>query len=270
MITLTNDNCLNLVQYSSPSSPLRLSPVQGSLPTSPRQATACATSPDHVLSGSPQLFTTGPSMSMSSCPPSPDGRNSPAPTLTASVVDDAPKMAPSSTAPAVEVPSVVTTAPPPPEVSVAPMMLAVTRHRRRSRPSVSPERGSGGSGSGSGSSARLPRLRRQSTTLDEGNELFSGAAGQQVAVKMATFCSGRPLLASIRSHQVSEDDAHALLRPPLGFTFGLKSSDLPGRPGIDSPDFHRRPNFLLVSALNEEASRARRPEKAQDVHSTMK
>ena len=99
---------------------------------------------------------------------------------------------------------------------------------------------------------------------------FSGAAGQQVAVKMATFCSGRPLLASIRSHQVSEDDAHALLRPPLGFTFGLKSSDLPGRPGIDSPDFHRRPNFLLVSALNEEASRARRPEKAQDVHSKMK
>ena len=145
------------------------------MPTSPRQATACATSPDHVLSGTPQLFTTGPSMSMSSYPPSPDGRNSPTPTLTASVADDAPKMAPSSTAvsaPTVEVPSVVTTAPPPPEVSVAPMMLAVTRHRRRSRPSVSPERGSGGSGSGSGSSARLPRLRRQSTTLDEGNELF--------------------------------------------------------------------------------------------------
>lgn len=69
-------------------------------------------------------------------------------------------------------------------VSVGPAVveqatLGVTRHRRRSRPSASPERpgagGGGGGGSGSGSaggspsgSGRLPRLRRQSTTLDEG------------------------------------------------------------------------------------------------------
>lgn len=82
------------------------------------------------------------------------------------------------------------TALPPAVVPSAPIVLeqatlGVTRPRRRSRPSVSPERGgsssdgrpnngggAGGSGgpggSPSGGSSRMPRLRRQSTTLDEG------------------------------------------------------------------------------------------------------
>ena len=45
--------------------------------------------------------------------------------------------------------------------------LGVTRPRRRSRPSVSPERGVTAAGSPS-HARRLPRIRRQSTTLDEG------------------------------------------------------------------------------------------------------
>ena len=65
-------------------------------------------------------------------------------------------------------------APPPPPplttvVTVVPELatLGVSRHRRRSRPSVSPERVVIGSASPS-TSSRHTRLRRQSTTLDEG------------------------------------------------------------------------------------------------------
>ena len=56
-----------------------------------------------------------------------------------------------------------------PAVTVVPELatLGVGRHRRRSRPSVSPERVVIGSGSPS-TSSRHTRLRRQSTTLDEG------------------------------------------------------------------------------------------------------
>ena len=52
--------------------------------------------------------------------------------------------------------------------------LGVTRPRRRSRPSASPERGPPG-GSPSHSRRRLPRLRRQSTTLDEGIHTVSNS-----------------------------------------------------------------------------------------------
>lgn len=52
------------------------------------------------------------------------------------------------------------------EVAVA---LGVTRHRRKSRPSVSPERTDITAPTIANISHRLPRLRRQSTTLDDGS-----------------------------------------------------------------------------------------------------
>ena len=150
---------------ASPSSP-RLSPVQGSLPTSPRQLTTtanCGTSPDHSLC---------PIFSATSIPPSPEGRStSPfggqaveteygGTTATHSVT----KPTLLTSAPSTES-TVSIVAPAPVVVELA--TLGVGRPRRRSRPSVSPERPCPSSPSASG---RLPRLRRQSTTLDEGTK----------------------------------------------------------------------------------------------------
>jgi hypothetical protein len=59
--------------------------------------------------------------------------------------------------------------------------LGVSRHRRRSRPSSSPERPCSSSPSTSG---RLPRLRRQSTTLDEGKLRIIQVAVDNGFVKM--------------------------------------------------------------------------------------
>lgn len=169
---------------ASPSSP-RLSPVQGSLPTSPRQLTTtanCGTSPDHSLC---------PIFSATSIPPSPEGRStSPfgsglmvnnSAGSTGTTVEEYSPMAGTgqatgtghqttkpillTSAPSTE--SAVSVTAPVAPVVVELATLGVGRPRRRSRPSVSPERPCPSSPSASG---RLPRLRRQSTTLDEGKE----------------------------------------------------------------------------------------------------
>lgn len=160
---------------ASPSSP-RLSPVQGSLPTSPRQLTTtanCGTSPDHSLC---------PIFSATSIPPSPEGRST-SPFGSGLMVNSS--AGPSAeesyghnihskpvlltSAPSTES-NVSIAAPTPAPVVVELATLGVGRPRRRSRPSVSPERPCPSSPSASG---RLPRLRRQSTTLDEGESAVS-------------------------------------------------------------------------------------------------
>lgn len=165
--------------HGSPSSPRQLSPVQGSLPTSPRcqlvTTTAnCGTSPDHSLC---------PIFSATSIPPSPEGRSTSP--FGGSMVNSssannnsAASACPVVVAPEEFVKPILLTSAPSTESTTsinapivsAPVVvelatLGVSRHRRRSRPSVSPERPCSSSPSASG---RLPRLRRQSTTLDEG------------------------------------------------------------------------------------------------------
>ena len=178
--------------HGSPSSPRQLSPVQGSLPTSPRcqlvttttaATTAnCGTSPDHSLC---------PIFSATSIPPSPEGRStSPFGSGAGSMLNSNsaanPQPGPSSSCPLVVAPEehfvkpILLTSAPSTESTTsinAPIVstpvvvelatLGVSRHRRRSRPSSSPERPCSSSPSASG---RLPRLRRQSTTLDEGKK----------------------------------------------------------------------------------------------------
>ena len=171
--------------HGSPSSPRQLSPVQGSLPNSPRcqlitTTTAnCGTSPDHSLC---------PIFSATSIPPSPEGRStSPFGSGAGSMLNNSTTQhqhSGSSTCPLVVAPEepfvkpILLTSAPSTESTTsinAPIVstpvvvelatLGVGRHRRRSRPSSSPERPCSSSPSASG---RLPRLRRQSTTLDEG------------------------------------------------------------------------------------------------------
>lgn len=163
--------------HGSPSSPRQLSPVQGSLPTSPRcqlvTTTAnCGTSPDHSLC---PIFTA------TSIPPSPEGRSTSP--FGGSMINSSANNSGNASCPVVVAPEefvkpiLLTSAPSTesttsintPVVSTPVVVelatLGVNRHRRRSRPSNSPERPCSNSPSASG---RLPRLRRQSTTLDEG------------------------------------------------------------------------------------------------------
>lgn len=105
-------------------------------------------SPVHPHAPPPRVFETAPSISH---PPSPEMGRSASP---CQAPDPEPTPPPppvvAAAAPSVPVPELAT--------------LGVNRHRRRSRPSVSPER----PGAINSPTSRHNRLRRQSTTLDEG------------------------------------------------------------------------------------------------------
>lgn len=159
VVVTTSSSGGNLNFVSKPSSP-RLSPVHGS--PAARTFATCGTSPDQSLMGS-----VGPVVFERIGPPSPDaGGRSVSPLGTSSAGTSALEPGPlipsngsqgDQSAPAEAQGGTGGGA-----------TLGVSRHRRRSRPSVSPERPLNSGSPSGGGSGRLPRLRRQSTTLDEG------------------------------------------------------------------------------------------------------